>query len=282
MMWLLSDRGRLEERRGARSRTGSKGMPFRRLFRGDRAKAPTLEPSTAIGGDGLREKSWHFSSMRSRRRSRGGDMESGNGSSRSRSEDAWRALVDRFAPLVHGVARSFRLPRDEAEDVSQTVWLRLFEHLERLRDPDRVGAWLASTTPHECLARCGSQDAAGRIDDAGFPEPVDAEPVDARLLRVERDARLQGDLRPSRRPLRSTRSSRDGRSRAELRAGHRGGRNLDRERRGRSARAAWPGCRTLCRSNNEFFGEIVVRIRPSGERRRCGRGSRPGSRSARR
>ena len=67
------------------------------------------------------------------------------------SEDAWRALVDRFAPLVHGVARSFRLPRDEAEDVSQTVWLRLVEHLERLREPDRVGAWLASTTRHECL-----------------------------------------------------------------------------------------------------------------------------------
>ena len=26
------------------------------------------------------------------------------------------------------------------------------------------------------------------LDDAGFPEPYDAEPVDARLLRVERDA----------------------------------------------------------------------------------------------
>ena len=33
----------------------------------------------------------------------------------------------------------------------QTTWLRLVEHLGRLQDPERVGAWLATTARRECL-----------------------------------------------------------------------------------------------------------------------------------
>lgn len=33
----------------------------------------------------------------------------------------------------------------------QTTWLRLVENLDRLRHPERVGGWLASTARHECL-----------------------------------------------------------------------------------------------------------------------------------
>src|SRR5262249_44596958 len=39
----------------------------------------------------------------------------------------------------------------EAGDVCQTVWLRFVEHLRRLREPERAGAWLATTARHECL-----------------------------------------------------------------------------------------------------------------------------------
>jgi len=34
--------------------------------------------------------------------------------------------------------------------VTQTTWLRLVEHIDRLFDPARVGAWLATTTRREC------------------------------------------------------------------------------------------------------------------------------------
>ena len=107
-------------------------------------------------------------------------------------ENAWRELVDRFAPLVQGVARSFRLPRDEVEDVSQTVWLRLVEHLDGLREPDRVGAWLASTTRRECLRVLRLAKRCVPLDDSELAQrDEDVEPVDARLLRVERDAALR-------------------------------------------------------------------------------------------
>ena len=41
--------------------------------------------------------------------------------------------------------------RADAEDAAQTVWLRLVDQLDRLRDPDALPGWLATTTRRECL-----------------------------------------------------------------------------------------------------------------------------------
>lgn len=64
---------------------------------------------------------------------------------------AWEELVDRYTNLLWAIARGYRLGTADAGDVVQTTWLRLVEHLERIRDPERVGAWLATTARHECL-----------------------------------------------------------------------------------------------------------------------------------
>lgn len=60
-------------------------------------------------------------------------------------------MVDRYAGLVWSVARSYRLGAAATDDVVQTVWLRLAEHCSRIRDPDRLAAWLATTTRNEAL-----------------------------------------------------------------------------------------------------------------------------------
>lgn len=107
---------------------------------------------------------------------------------------AWDALVQRFSGLVWSIARAHRLGAADAADVSQTAWLRLVENLGRLRDPDRVGAWLATTSRNECLRvirRSGRQvptdlDAEPDLE----ADDVAAPPVDARLLTDERDAEL--------------------------------------------------------------------------------------------
>jgi len=64
---------------------------------------------------------------------------------------AWEVLVERFGGLVWSVARTYGLSEADAADVAQTAWLRLVEHLHRIRDAQRVGAWLAATTRHEAL-----------------------------------------------------------------------------------------------------------------------------------
>ncbi|WP_165547161.1 MULTISPECIES: RNA polymerase sigma factor [Kribbella] len=65
-------------------------------------------------------------------------------------QGAWSQLVDHYARLVWAVTRSFRLGDSDSADVSQMVWLRLLEHINRV-DPERVGAWLVVTTRRECL-----------------------------------------------------------------------------------------------------------------------------------
>ena len=50
---------------------------------------------------------------------------------------AWEELVDRYAGLVWSVCRRYRLTDADAADVSQTVWLRTVERLDRLREARR-------------------------------------------------------------------------------------------------------------------------------------------------
>jgi len=53
-------------------------------------------------------------------------------------QEAWNELVRRFGHLVMAVIRSYRLSPADAEDVCQTVWLKLVEHLDSLRDPEAL------------------------------------------------------------------------------------------------------------------------------------------------
>ncbi|WP_330461002.1 sigma-70 family RNA polymerase sigma factor [Streptomyces sp. NBC_00820] len=64
---------------------------------------------------------------------------------------AWKALVEGLSPLVWSVVRAHRLSDADGHEVYQTVWFRFAQHLGRLREPDKAGAWLASTARHECL-----------------------------------------------------------------------------------------------------------------------------------
>jgi RNA polymerase sigma factor (sigma-70 family) len=64
---------------------------------------------------------------------------------------ATEALIQRYAGLVWSIAWNYRLGSADAADVSQVVWLRLVENIGRIRQPESLGAWLASVTRHECL-----------------------------------------------------------------------------------------------------------------------------------
>jgi RNA polymerase sigma factor (sigma-70 family) len=53
--------------------------------------------------------------------------------------------------MIWSVARAHRLHDANAADVAQATWIRLLEHLDRIDEPTRVGAWLATTARRECL-----------------------------------------------------------------------------------------------------------------------------------
>jgi len=110
-------------------------------------------------------------------------------------QDAWSALVDRYANLVWSVARGFGLNGADAADVSQATWLRLVERLDSIREPDRVGSWLATTARREAL---GLLRRSGRYVPTAETDEFDrligavdgAGPLD-QVLRDDRDARLR-------------------------------------------------------------------------------------------
>ena len=104
---------------------------------------------------------------------------------------AWGAIVDRFAGLVWSTARAYRLAQSDAADVAQTTWLRLIENLDRINDPERLGAWLATTTRRECLRHIRVQRREVLTDeDTLFEAPSDRR-VEQRLINRERNDALR-------------------------------------------------------------------------------------------
>src|ERR1700679_1253369 len=109
-------------------------------------------------------------------------------------QDAWSEIVGRFSGLVWATARAHRLTQAQAADVTQTTWLRLVENLDRIEDPERLGAWLATPARRGSLAvirRPGQELVTG--DDWVLDAPID-EPLDGPLLVRERDDALRRAL----------------------------------------------------------------------------------------
>jgi RNA polymerase sigma factor (sigma-70 family) len=107
---------------------------------------------------------------------------------------AWNELVRRYSPLVMAVTRSYRLAAADAQDVSQTIWLRLVEHLADLREPEALPGWLARTTQHECSRQVQraqrvvpvDPQADGAMQHCATPDP-DAGILQAELRQALRD-----------------------------------------------------------------------------------------------
>jgi RNA polymerase sigma-70 factor (ECF subfamily) len=91
---------------------------------------------------------------------------------RAGNTDAWNELVERFSRYVYAVCtRGFRLSEEDAEDVFQEVFTRVFTHLDTLRNDAALRPWIAQLTRRLCL------DSIAR----GGREQPTAEPISAEL-----------------------------------------------------------------------------------------------------
>ncbi|MDY7101595.1 MAG: sigma-70 family RNA polymerase sigma factor [Actinomycetota bacterium] len=121
----------------------------------------------------------------STRRLDSGELESLFAEALAGSDDAWTTLLDRHRSLIMATARRFGLTGADADDLFQTVALRLLEHRDRIRSPRALPGWVSSTAQHECLrvVRCRDREpSVERIGErpgamAASPEP------DERLVR---------------------------------------------------------------------------------------------------
>ncbi|MCL2770073.1 MAG: sigma-70 family RNA polymerase sigma factor [Solirubrobacterales bacterium] len=104
-------------------------------------------------------------------------------------QQSWNELVQEFGGMIRAIARAHRLCDADAADVAQATWLELFDHLDRLREPGRVGAWLATTARHECLAVLRHSQRNVPCAESAFEQECTESP-DERLLTAERDTAL--------------------------------------------------------------------------------------------
>ncbi|MEP7131717.1 MAG: sigma-70 family RNA polymerase sigma factor [Acidobacteriota bacterium] len=72
---------------------------------------------------------------------------------RKGEDEAWRELVDRFGQRVYSVAYHFTLKREDAEELSQEIFLKIFENLERYDGGFPLIAWIVSLSRNLCIDR---------------------------------------------------------------------------------------------------------------------------------
>jgi RNA polymerase sigma factor (sigma-70 family) len=86
---------------------------------------------------------------------------------------AWDDLVGMYSRYVYAiVSQGYRLSGPDAEDVFQDVFLRVYDRLGTLRDPDAIRPWIAQLTRRVCL------DRVARKEDL---QPAEPESVDATI-----------------------------------------------------------------------------------------------------
>jgi len=108
-------------------------------------------------------------------------------------QGAWDDIVERYAPLVYAICTRYRLGSHDIEDIGQTVWLLLVEHLGKLREPAALPGWLATTTARECLRVVTAASKAERLG-TGLDDSVlfvDDAVIDEEILVAERNAALR-------------------------------------------------------------------------------------------
>lgn len=106
---------------------------------------------------------------------------------------AWKALVEGLSPLVWSVVRAHRLSDADAHEVYQTAWFRFAQHLGRIREPGKAGAWLASTARNECLKVIRSSQRLTLTDDPRLLDRVSEEGTPEQSLLDSEEAAAQSE-----------------------------------------------------------------------------------------
>src|SRR5262249_22666957 len=118
---------------------------------------------------------------------------------------AWREIVHRYTRLVLGIARAMGLQADDADEVFQLTFSTLFRSLARLRQPDRIEAWLVTASRRAALRLLRDRRRHLRLAErhaASAPEAT-APPADVHVESVRERERAARALRSLAEPCRT-------------------------------------------------------------------------------
>ena len=110
---------------------------------------------------------------------------------------AWQQIIGQFTPLVISITRAYRLSFEDGQDVSQVVWLKLYENISALREPRALPGWIRTTAQHESIRQLKSARRTQAMDPstlAAFDWAASEPEVDNGLLQVERERAVKDGL----------------------------------------------------------------------------------------
>jgi RNA polymerase sigma-70 factor (ECF subfamily) len=111
--------------------------------------------------------------------------------SRAGDRSAFAQLLERHQRKVFNAAYRILHHRDDAADVTQTAFLRAFEHLDRYDPEQRFFSWLYRIAINEAMD-VGGQRMPAEVELDTLPDHADG--PEAQADGVRSDARLQGAL----------------------------------------------------------------------------------------
>lgn len=113
---------------------------------------------------------------------------------RSGDAEAWTRLVHRFDRVLRHIARSYRLAPADVDEVVQTTWLELVEAIQRIREPEAIGGWLATVTRRNALRRRQMHVREELTDDPQLADRTASDGSETSVLAAERRANLAAAL----------------------------------------------------------------------------------------
>jgi len=82
---------------------------------------------------------------------------------------AWEVLVRRYQSKIYGIAYSYVGDRDEARDLAQDTFIKVYRRIKSCREPEHFTTWLIRITRHVCIDYLRHRKARPAIHDL----PVD-------------------------------------------------------------------------------------------------------------
>ena len=111
-----------------------------------------------------------------------------------RDRRAQQVLYDTFAPMAMGVCMRYAPDRDAAQDLLQEGFVRVFEHLNQVRDPEKLGSWVYTVVLNECLKQLKKRPSMPFVDDLTVERvelPLDPFGMEEVVLALQRLAPAQ-------------------------------------------------------------------------------------------
>ncbi len=110
---------------------------------------------------------------------------------------AWSELFNRFGSMVLRVAQRMGLNAADAADVQQATWMQFMKHADQVRDPECIGAWLATTARRQSqrVAMAAARQTLSPDPAADYATTGNSsDDVEATVIRQQFDAPLQKAL----------------------------------------------------------------------------------------